>query len=196
MLLIILGILFVVFVVECLLLEVEHWGWATATLLATGLLVQFTGVANIWGFVVHHTVDALLYVVAYLAIGVVWSFIKWFSFLMAFRDKYREIKNEFFAELGVPLDQALTKEQADQFNRRLSSYSWRWKYKGASLSTRPSATNNKRRITAWMSFWPFSVVGTVINDPIRRLFKFLFDTFKGLYQRIADHVFRNDSELK
>lgn len=195
MLLIILGVLFVLFVIECLLLEVEHWGWATVTLILSGVALQLLGIANIWHFVTHHTVDALLYVAGYLAVGVVWSFVKWFSFLMGFRDKYREVKTEFFTSHGVPLDQALTKEQADEFNRVLMYQNW-GSYRGINLSTRPTAVKNKRRITAWMSFWPFSMAGTIINDPIRRLFRFLFNQFKALYQRIADHVFRNDPDLK
>lgn len=194
MFLIILGVLFVLFVIECLLLEVEHWGWATVTLILSGIAVQLLGIANIWGFVTHHTVDALLYVLGYLAVGVVWSFIKWFSFLMGFRDRYREVKTEFFASHGVPLDQALNKEQAEAFHHTLWRQSWNG-YRGVNLSKRPSATNNKRRITAWMSFWPFSMAGTIINDPIRRLFKFLFNQLKASYQRIADHVFRNDPDL-
>lgn len=192
MFLLILGALFVIFVVECLLLEVEHWGWATLTLIVTGVAVQFLHVADIWGFMVHHTVDALLYVLAYLAVGVVWSFIKWFSFLMGFRDKFREVRDGWYERTGLKVGDSLTEEQQKSLDDvfRFESYN------GNPVLYKPKAAKNKRRITAWMAYWPFSVVGTVINDPIRRLFRFLFNQFKALYQRIADHVFRNETGMR
>lgn len=192
MFLIILAALFVVFVVECLLLEVEHWGWATATLIATGLAVQFLHVADIWGFITHHTVDALLYVLVYLATGVVWSFIKWFSFLMQFREKFREHRDSWYSAHKLNLTDELTPEQRKDLDESFRYQS----FNGNALLVKPKATRNKRRITAWMAYWPFSVVGTVINDPIRRLFKFLFNSFKALYQKIADHVFRNEVGMR
>lgn len=186
------AVLFVIFVVECLLLEVEHWGWATLTLIATGVAVQLTGVANILDFVHHHTVDAILYTLVYLALGVVWSFIKWFSFLMGFRDKFRETRDEWYSTNKVALSDPLTPAQQSDLDKTFAYKS----YNGNALLYKPKAAKNKRRITAWMAYWPFSVVGTVINDPIRRLFKFLFNSFKALYQKIADHVFRNEVGMR
>ena len=192
MFLIILGVLFVVFVVECLLLEVEHWGWATATLIATTLAAQFLHVADIFGFVTHHAVESLLYALGFLAVGVVWSFVKWFSFLIQFREKFREHRDEWYSAKGLAVGTELTAEQQKEFDDSFRYQS----FNGNALNTKPKATKNKRRIVAWMAYWPFSMVGTIINDPVRRLFKFLFNTFKALYQNIADHVFRNEVGMK
>jgi len=168
MFLIILGVLFVVFVVECLLLEVEHWGWATATLIATALATQFLHVADIFGFVTHHAVESLL------------------------REKFREHRDEWYSAKGLAVGTELTAEQQREFDESFRYQS----FNGNALNTKPKATKNKRRIVAWMAYWPFSMVGTIINDPVRRLFKFLFNTFKALYQNIADHVFRNEVGMK
>jgi hypothetical protein len=69
-------------------------------------------------------------------------------------------------------------------------------FKDNPLSKRPRAVNNKARITAWMSFWPYSLVGTLLNDPVRRLFNAIFSWVKGLYQKMADAMFSKDVELK
>lgn len=51
-------------------------------------------------------------------------------------------------------------------------------------------------LEAWMAFWPCSVISTLLNDPIRRLFRYLFNLLKSLYQKMADAVFADDPELK
>lgn len=191
MFLIVIGILFVLFVIECLLTEVEHWGWATATLIGSVVAAQVFHVADVWGYITHNGVQTLLLVLGYLVAGVVWSFIKWFSFLMKFRDEYRSIKASWLEKNGIPQDQALTIEQAEHLRRYLADR-WTHTFYGNSFAEKPKAAKNKRRITAWMSFWPFSLAGTLINDPIRRLFTWLFNTLKAGYQKVSDHVFRND----
>lgn len=195
MILVILGILIVIAVIECWLLEVEHWGWATATLLATLIGVHVLHVVDVWGFITHNALHTTLYVLGYLAVGVVWSFVKWFSFLVGFRDAHREAKAQWMKRNNIAPDQMLTENQSIALSDYMQYQSWH-KFHGVYLNKRPTAVTNKRRITAWMSFWPFSMAGTIINDPIRRLFRLLFDTLKGLYQQIADHVFRNETDLK
>ena len=43
--------------------------------------------------------------------------------------------------------------------------------------------------------WPCSFLGTLLNDPVRRLFNFIFINL-GCHQKMADAVFRHDIELK
>lgn len=203
MLLVVLIVLGLFFVIETVLMEVEHWGWATFTLLATfgaSLLAHhFWGTFSVVDWVIANGVFTLVYVLAYLAIGVGWSFVKWFSYLMGFRDTFREQKEAFCTKRGLDPKAPITDEKVlSDFDQHLSSnVSWGEKHRGQLLSReRPRAAKSKARITAWMAFWPFSVVGTVLNDPVRRLFNFLFTNFKALYQKMADHVFRKDVELK
>jgi hypothetical protein len=202
MLFLILGVLFVLFVLECVFTEVEHFGWATVTLLAT--MVGSVVCHHLWGtysvldFVRDHGVWTLLYVGAYVGVGVGWSFVKWFSYLMSFRDAFHEQKDAFCLKNGLDSKVQVPEDKMEAFERHLASnVGWSTAHRGQLLSMeRPRASKNKARITAWASFWPFSVVGTVLNDPIRRLFNFLFNQFKALYQKMSDWVFRKDLELK
>lgn len=203
MLLVVLVILALFFVVETVLMEVEHWGWATFTLFATfGLSLlahHLWGTFSVVDWVVQNGVFTLVYVAAYLAVGVGWSFVKWFSYLMGFRDTFREQKEAFCLKNGLDPKAPITDEKVlSDFDHHLSSnVSWGERHRGQLLSReRPRAAKSKARITAWMAFWPFSVVGTVLNDPVRRLFNFLYSQFKALYQKMADFVFRKDVELK
>lgn len=56
----------------------------------------------------------------------------------------------------------------------------------------PQASKNKSKIIAWMAYWPFSFIGTLLNDPIRKLFNSIFNEFKELYQKMANSIFAED----
>lgn len=53
----------------------------------------------------------------------------------------------------------------------------------------PTASDNKGRLIAWMTYWPFSAVWTIINDPIKRFFKFLFGRLENVFQKMSDRMF-------
>lgn len=214
---IILGCLVVLFVVEAVLTEVEHWGWATITMLGTLVGLHFLHVWSVTGFFMAHTVEGLVGTAGYVVLGLVWSFIKWFSFLMGFRDTYREEKDKFFAFKNLPTNTELDQKLQEEFlegidgNRYSSRYvldssgnkteAQHWfasvqTYKGNKLSLKPKASENKARITSWAIFWPFSLVGTLINDPLRRLWNLIWGAVKGLYQKMADRLLAGHPELK
>ena len=173
------------FILLTILVEVDRFGWATTCLLAAVVGVQYFHVFDLLTYVQQNALQTALYALGYLGIGVAWSFVKWFSFLMAFRDRYREHK-EKFSQIPLPAG-------AD-FDTAFRQYlSHRGHY---NLTKRPTAAENKNRITAWMSFWPFSLVGAFLNDPVRRLFSWIFNRFRGLYQDLADSIFKNDPELR
>lgn len=193
-------------IVECFLTEVEKFGWAT-TLFIVSIVGAVVGAhfmdLHPFQWLVSHGVEAVLYVVAYVGAGLVWSFGKWFFFLWRFRDKYREYKLKFLhglnpaftADMPVPTDQLPHFYDFLDRQERYSSAYYRV-FKDNPLSKKPRAVNNKARITAWMSFWPYSLVGTLLNDPVRRLFNAIFSWVKGLYQKMADAMFSKDVELK
>jgi hypothetical protein len=191
-----------VVILAIVLTEAECWGWATITLVGSVVAAHYAGLADVLTFLRTHMVETALYALGYVAVGVLWSFIKWFSFLHRSRDDLRERKDKLRAHyekhIKSPQFSRTTKEMIEgemvdvpvpvpTFEEYLRDY-------GANLK-RPTAADNKGRIIGWMAFWPFSVVGTFLNDPVRRLFNFLFRHFKTLYQKMADHVFRNDADL-
>lgn len=164
------------FILATILTETESWTMATLTLVGTVFAMHHFHVLDVYGYVQANLFETGMYLLCYIGTGVVWSFVKWFSFLYRHRDKVREAK-ETFAEAykvsghGTVQDYLL--------------------HRG--LHKRPNAADNKSRIVAWMTFWPFSLVGTFLNDPVRRLFNALFNRFKHLYQQAADHVFRDET---
>lgn len=143
---------------------------ATITLLVVLLILQFLSDVRPFTYVYHHPLSALLFVLGYLIAGVLWSFVKWYSYLRNWSDKYKREKAEYFAR---PKNDS--PDGRDYWNRL---------HRG----TLPTAKENKSRIIAWMSYWPWSLIWTFINDPIKRAFRALYRELQQTYQRIADKV--------
>jgi hypothetical protein len=184
--------------VATVLTETEQFGWATILLIIGVTLAQWLHVVNLLTFASTHALATVMYVLAYVAVGIVWSFIKWFSFLMSARDRYREWKIKFLTKEGFNPDGQIPEEKRGAFKQFIyNQHAYNYQDPIADLydGKRPRAANNKARIVSWMSLWPCSVIGTLLNDPVRRVFNFLFFHFKELYQKLADRVFRNDTEL-
>ena len=180
--LIFLLILTALFIAEAILCEVEYFGAATVTLIVTLVLAHYFHVFSVVQFVSQNGWLTSLYALGYVAIGVAWSFVKWFSFLMNYRDKFREAKAAWLSRNNLNnITTVLTPEQTKDFQSTL-------RY---SLSNKPTALTNKSRIMSWMCLWPFSFVGTLLNDPVRKLFNWLFSNFKALYQKMADHILKD-----
>jgi hypothetical protein len=192
----------------------EKWTWTTLCLLASGGLYFWVNKALVLSWIVENWQTALCFAGAYLIAGVVWSFGKWFFFLIGFRDAYRERKSWFLKKRGLDPDAQIPESLSHDFSEFLrtgyitvidrgttmqETYSYGLRdrhYYGGTWNMRPRASDHKSRITGWIGFWPFSMVGTVINDPLRKLIDFLFASFKGLYQKMSDALFRNEPGLK
>src|SRR5258706_4888809 len=125
MILLILAVLFIFFVVETILTETENFGWATVTLIATGvgsvlLHRLWPDVPSALDFVRDHGVFTLVYVGIYLVIGIAWSFAKWFSYLMSFRDAFRTQKEAFLKLKGLNTIGVVPDELRDEFKKFLA----------------------------------------------------------------------------
>ena len=64
-----------------------------------------------------------------------------------------------------------------------------------------SVRNNFSRIINWMIFWPFSLVWTIINDPVRKIFKTILSSLEGVYDSMAQRILgdlekKKDDQIK
>lgn len=54
----------------------------------------------------------------------------------------------------------------------------------------PEAVDHKERIITWMAYWPFSMLWTLINDPVRRAFEWIYRRIGKFMQDISDKIFK------
>lgn len=178
-------------VVLLALIEYERPWWGTFSLLMTGLLLHFVCGLNVIGLTLTHPGVATLCGLGYLIVGTAWSVVKWFLFALKRKEEYLEAKEswrpddeqrEVFDRAG----QNLVKKGPDKWedSTRRKSFVNR---KGTLV---PLVRENKERVMLWMVYWPWSAVWTIINDPIKRLFRHIFNMIQDALQAVANRVFK------
>jgi hypothetical protein len=55
----------------------------------------------------------------------------------------------------------------------------------------PQVSKHKSDIMRWLSWWPFSLIGTLLNDPLRRLFEAVYRNIASHLQEISNNMFSN-----
>lgn len=141
-------------------------GWQS-TIVVAGFLIAYwfldgsDNIRNAFSYVINNVVTVILYVLGYIAIGGIWSIVRWYFFLSFKSNK--------------ALDKINT---MDSYS---NSYS--------KAFTIPTASENKYRIMTWMVYWPFSAVWTLINQPVRNTFRFVYIKLEGVYNSISNRMF-------
>ncbi len=155
---------------------------ATGTLLAFLLLMQYFGDFKVFSYIKLQPLMAIKWALFYFSAGTLWSIAKWWFHVRNERDHYDEKKKRFLDshdEKGPNIPTALK---------------GRWK---DIAPDKPSAAKSKDKIIRWMTFWPWSAVWTIINDPIKKLFKTIYRNIQSLLQKIADSAFEGtEADLK
>lgn len=173
---------FIIFELVC---AEDALGWAIGWfLLFTGFLWLGGAFAGLGAFVVAHPFDTIGYVAGYLFVGFLWTFVKWWRFLVNSQEDYNRARAEFMQEEGLDPDEPIPADQFDTFRRRHG-------ISNVHDLEHLTFDDQRERICGWAVFWPFSVVFTAVNDPVRRVLLFAIDSFKSVYKEIGDAVQKN-----
>jgi hypothetical protein len=120
-------------------------------------------------YIVTHPWQSAAYAAGYFVVGAAWSVAKWW---FAETSRVRHVRSLYVERYS---DQTLKGFQT-------------WAEFIKPLKSRPS--QHKADITAWITFWPVSLVWTMVDDPVRRLCRRIYDELQGVYQRITDRVWQ------
>lgn len=172
------------------LIEYERPWWGTFSLLMTGLLLHFVCDLNILGLALTHPGLTALVAGGYFVVGTAWSVVKWFLFALKRKEEYLEAKEHWRVE----------DEQREAFDRdrqnlvKTGPTKWEDSARRAGFLNRkgtlvPLVRENKERVMLWMVYWPWSALWTIINDPIKRLFRHIFNMIQDALQVVANRVF-------
>lgn len=183
----ILGISIVAAIVVMVSLERENEGIATTAVCATLALLLWNYGQDVWSFIKSDIQFTILFVLGYLVAGVVWSFLKWNEFVKKAFKKFRDVKTKFIKENGeIENDKGRLR-----FGEKLSNNGFRGSFYNAKTMTEiieiitPKGIDNKSSIIAWISYWPLSLLATLLNNPFRRLFEYTYSLVSGLYDEIG-----------
>lgn len=186
------GIELVLFIAITTLIEFERYGWST-TLIVLGLLIcHLLHVFSITDIIRYHFGTVMLYFLYYIAAGTVWAIIKWWLFLLKFKEErasrledfhegQREAKERFSHGESYHSDCELITKTDYQFLSK--EY-----YKNTQLSRAPKIRAYKNKFVSWLTFWPFSVVGTILHDLIKRISTWIYERFTKMMQWMSDRM--------
>jgi hypothetical protein len=181
------------FCVLLALIEYEKVGWATTTMIATFAALYFLGDFNVVSAVLHNPATAALVAGGYFVAGTAWSVVKWWFYVRNCREEYDKKKAAFLARNavdGTVIPDALKKQWKDELENDYRYSSRRDRRTSFANGIIPKAGDHKGRIMCWMCYWPWSAVWTLINDPVKRLFKQIYLQIQGLLQSISNRAFR------
>jgi hypothetical protein len=182
-------------IVTMISLEAEEEGWATtAVSIALALLLWNYG-HDLWSFVKEDYGTTLLFVLGYLVVGVVWSFLKWNEFVKRKINIYKKVRAELIVK-RPDFDENSNKsvEMLCQKLRENGISVWGHDVKTMAelkLKMMPIGSENKAGIIAWISYWPLSLLATLLNNPFRRLFEYVYSLVANAYDKISQKHFKS-----
>lgn len=166
------------------LIDNEKPFWATFMMVGTLVFLHWIGSFSVVTLAVEHPWYVVEAVVSWFALGTGWSIAKWWLYVRGCREQYDENKRNFLDANNVQgneiPDNLLTKWSK-------SSLSGEGGIKGVI----PRVRDHKSKVMLWMCYWPWSMAWTLINDPVKRLFRQIYLQIQGLLQSISDRAFKD-----
>jgi hypothetical protein len=196
------GLLAVASIILISCLEKGEEGGATFVFLATLAAVVFLGNTGWLTYIIANPLSIGLFAGAYLLIGVGWGIIKWWIYLHDVSARNRAERYDWVAKRKAGLNETDDNYEEYKAACTLAPKQWShtvkeaWKdyvdrhYYGKPIK-KPMVSENKARITAWMTYWPWSALWTLLNDPIRRFYRWTVNQLRGLLQGMSDKAFRD-----
>ena len=154
----------------------------------TAFLLAWLLFGNLWSLAKEHPWQIVVDVAAWVAIGMVWSFPRWFIFLKRVLKEYNESHAAYLAGsnqyVSTPNNEAgWIKIGSDRF---VMDYGMSWKDDAIQP---PAFAPNRKRLVAWVALWPWSFVWTFAREVVMKGITHIVNFFGGTYQRIANWVF-------
>ena len=151
-----------------------------------------------------HPGIAIAGIAAYFVVGAIYSVVKLVSHIASIRRKYHAFKCDFldFVEVAYTgRNPEIPEEHKNKWTKIIRGSS-SYEPSNMTYSDQESAkrfalgllkaSDNKRRITRWIIWWPWSALWTIINDPIRRIaneiYILLSKTYEGIVTRMRGKI--------
>lgn len=170
---------------------------ATITLILGALFLQFVAKLDLVGLIRGEPFKLALYGLVYVVLGFAFACIKWWRYAKKQRRQYDAIRGVFFKQYRIEGD-SLPPELKSKFLEKLKNdYEpnkrggfRHYSDSGDADPVIPDITKNKAAFIRWMTYWPLNALFTLLNDPVRCLFEWIYEVAGKKMQAVADHVFR------
>jgi hypothetical protein len=153
------------------LVEFNRPFWATFLVILTTTVFVYATKYPLWDEVRNNPLLLFYWTAGFLLAGAGWSLFKWW------RHVDRVVKS--WAKRGYTDDL-----------RKLEKIKAASSDSSVDLPYEIDPGHNKDRFFGWIVYWPFSLVWTLLDDPLRAAFEFMYDQFGQFYTKIAQRVAR------
>ncbi len=166
------------------LLEFEKEGWATTIFSLASALIIWNYRDSIIEFVLSSPGTTFGFIGSYIVGGLIWSLIKWKSYINNKIESFQRVKEKFESNGGS------IKNQWNNWISYLNSHLNRSFFEGdtpeeVAEKVIPKASDKKSLITSWISYWPASLAATLLNNPFRKFFEWIYSIVSGVYDKMG-----------
>jgi hypothetical protein len=156
--------------------------------------LQFLAKVNFFDQIIHHPASSALWVLGYFIAGFLWSFVKWWLYVHKKAEKFSEARCQFL------------KDHQNSYNRKSVSHSElkeitldtkvpeslmdEWKNHIKLYGTVPKVRENKGKISMWVTYWPASMVWSVVNDFVKKFIRAIVMKCRKIYEGITKSAFK------
>lgn len=176
-------------VILMICLENNAASGATFVFIGSLFLLDQFGNLPILSIIHNNPLITILSITAYFAVGTVWSVAKWFFYVRNEKQLYDEMKQKFIAfnkidiTINDPIPDNWKQKWKEQTTWRLAEHE--------RIDINPKINEHKAQIYMWISYWPLSLVWTMIDDPIRKILKNIYKNISDWLQSISDRYFKD-----
>jgi hypothetical protein len=153
------------------LVEYNRPFWATTLMIVTISGLVFVTKYPLWDEIRANPLLLVYWTIGYLLIGAGWSLFKWWRYVD--RTVKRWSKSDYSGhKRNLEMIRSADSDSTVQ------------------LPSEIDPGNNKDRFFGWTLYWPFSGIWTLLDDPLRAAFEFMYEQFGQIYTKIAQRVAR------
>ena len=187
----VLSAIIVIAISIAVLLEFEKSGWATTLFSIGSALTIWAYKAEIWDVASTNPLPILYFSLAYIAAGLTWSLFKWKIYIgkrtekfnlakQTFIDANGDIKNNWKGWISYLND-------GIYYSLNIGSIFYESnKPEEIVAKIIPKANIKKSLIVSWISYWPMSLAATLLNNPFRRFFEWIYSLVAGIYDKMGN----------
>lgn len=173
---------FAVVVLACVEYD-KGWGSFWTLVAFVVILSQLSDVA-VMGYLMANPWSVAEWVAYYFVAGTVWGVVKWWFYCRKLLDVVRDIKIAFLNKHSIE-GTDIPDAKRDNFiemvkgSRAYPDYHFP-----------PQAMDHKSDWLMWATYWPFSCFWTMLNQPIKHIWQFIYSHLGEFMQKISNAVFK------
>ena len=136
----------------------------------------------------------LKWLVMYVGCGVVWGLFKYLVlFTSEIKEKYNDTKRAWLKKNGISGNEVPADMKASFADYLVKNTNFHNGMYGEQrrVQVKPDAWEHKADITAWMTFWMFSLAETVLGDLLRIVFRRIQTMLGNMMNAATDWMFRH-----